>query len=77
MDFQITNERKKEICNQTLTAFLSQLYSVLSHQGIDPETISIDTYEEPEDFSLQADYRSVTNLVNKIKFINTKIESLG
>jgi hypothetical protein len=76
MDFQITNERKKEICNQTLTAFLSELYAMLSHQGIDPDTFSIDTYEEPEDFSLQANYRSITNLVNKINFINAKIESL-
>jgi hypothetical protein len=77
MEFQITNERKKEICNQTLTGFLSELYSLLSYLGIDPETFSLDTYEEPEDGSLQANYRSVTNLVNKINFINTKIESLG
>lgn len=77
MDFQITNERKKEICNQTLTSFLSELYSLLSYLGIDPDTFSVDTYEEPEDLALQANHRSVTNLVNKIRFINTKIESLG
>jgi hypothetical protein len=77
MDFQITNERKKEICNQTLTAFLLELYAQLSHLSIDPETFSLDTYEESTDFSLQAHYEQLTKIVNKIKFIKTQIENLG
>jgi hypothetical protein len=76
MDFQITNERKKEICNQTLTMFLSELYSQLSHLGIDPETFSVETYEESEDFSIQAHHDQLTKIVNKIKFIQTQIEKL-
>lgn len=77
MDFQITNERKKEICNQTLTTFLSELYAQLSHLGIDPETFSLDTYEETEDFSIQAHYEQLTKIVNKIKFIRTQLENLS
>lgn len=76
MDFQITNERKREICNQTLTAFLSELYSQLSYLGIDPETFSVDAYVESEDFSLQSQYNNLTTLVNKIKFIRTQLENL-
>jgi hypothetical protein len=76
MDFQITNERKKEICNHTLAAFLSELYAQLSHLCIDPETFSLDTYEESTDFSLQAHHEQLTKIVNKIKFIQTQIENL-
>lgn len=76
MDFQITNERKKDICNQTLTVFLSELYAQLCHLGIDPETFSLDTYEESEDFSTQAHYQQLTKIVNKINFIKTQIENL-
>jgi ribonuclease HIII len=76
MDFQITNERKREICNQTLTAFLTELYSQLAYLGIDPETFSIDAYEESEDFSVQAQHNNLTNIVNKIKFIKTQLETL-
>jgi hypothetical protein len=77
MDFQITNERKKEICNQTLTAFLSELYSQLSYLGIDPETFSLETYEESEDFSIQAHHQQLTKIVSKVNFIKTQIENLG
>ena len=77
MDFEITNERKKEICNQVLVGLMTELYYQLTYLGIDSDTFSAETYEEPNDLSLKTSYAQITKVVEKINFLNTKIESLG
>ena len=77
MDFEITNERKKEICNQVLTGLMTEMYYQLTYLGIDAETFSADSYEEPADATQRPTYSQLTRLVEKINFLNTKIESLG
>lgn len=73
MEFSLTQERKNEILNQMKNQLEIELFQQLVYIGIDPDIFNIETYSEPEDAARAFEHQRVTDLVNRIKTISSKI----
>ena len=76
MNFNLTNEEKKAMAEQSLYSLEMNLYREIITVGLNPETFDVETLAASADPGDKLKYDSLRTILEKISSVTTIIESL-
>lgn len=76
MTFNIPDQQKRTILEQTKSTMLADVYRACLVLGIDPDTFDITTWEQP-DVVMFYEQQRLTEIKDSLALIEDKLEDLG
>ena len=76
MKFNLTNEEKKAMAEQSLASLERNLYREVVSAGLNPETFDVETLAASESPGDMVKYDSLRTILEKISSVTAIIESL-